>query len=413
MASWKEGGGEHREEALSLSTLRRVDWPLLIGSGSLHARVRSPRGGVVSVLSIIDELSCYDELDVILRRAVESLRDKIGLERCALFLFSKEDGLLHGSWGTGLNGETTDEHQIAFALGDSHREAFRRAESDGDRWLLLEDAPRTVQIDRETRILEDGWIVLTPVVSARRAVGLLSSDGALTDAPMNESAQTQAAVLCSLLANLIELRLDDARQAESSRVFRARHPRAIAQSELVSRAVELVRRDPQVGRHELAQQLGTTSSRLGKLFKAEMGHTVTDYRNRLRLEIFLRAVDHGGGNLLEAALHAGFGSYAQFHRVFRQLLGATPREYLQGPPGPDPRWQIAGGAPILPLLMTGTEQPGTIPVAALHGRPSTSADSARLAQIRADLALSARERMLKALALATPSNAGTARPLGS
>lgn len=317
-------------EGVPLGAVRRVDWPILLGAGALHAKVRSPRGGVVSVLSIMDELSCYDDLDVILRRSVESLRDKIGLERCALFLFAREDGLLHGSWGTGLNGETTDEHQIAFALGDSHREAFRRAESDGDRWLLLEDAPRTVQLEGETRILESGWIVLTPVVSARRAVGLLASDGALTDSPMNESAQTQAAVLCSLLANLIELRRDDAGQGGAAHVFRARHPRAIARTEVVSRAVELIRRDLHVGRDELAHQLGTTSSRLGKLFKAEMGHTVTDYRNRLRLETFLRTVDHGGGNLLEAALHAGFGSYAQFHRVFRQLLGATPREYLEG-----------------------------------------------------------------------------------
>ena len=40
-------------------------------------------------------------------------------------------------------------------------------------------------------------------------------------------------------------------------------------------------------------------------------------------------VDSGGENLLEAALSAGFGSYAQFHRVFRTWRSTTPREYLQ------------------------------------------------------------------------------------
>jgi AraC-like DNA-binding protein len=40
-------------------------------------------------------------------------------------------------------------------------------------------------------------------------------------------------------------------------------------------------------------------------------------------------VDSGGENLLEAALASGFGSYAQFHRVFRTWRGTTPREYLQ------------------------------------------------------------------------------------
>jgi AraC-like DNA-binding protein len=45
-------------------------------------------------------------------------------------------------------------------------------------------------------------------------------------------------------------------------------------------------------------------------------------------------VDSGGENLLEAALSAGFGSYAQFHRVFRAWRGTTPREFLQGRQGP-------------------------------------------------------------------------------
>lgn len=284
----------------------------------------------MSVLSAIDELSCYDELDTILRRAVELLRDRIGLERVGLFLFHAEDKLLHGCWGTGLNGQTTDEHRIAFAMGDNHQEAFKRAEADGDRWLLLSDAPRTVQLDGETRVLENGWIVLTPVVSVRGPVGLLASDGALSQAPMDESKQTQAAVFCSLLANLIELKRDDARGTVPTPAFRARHPQAIAQTELVSRAVELIRREPTLDREALAHKLGTTTGRLGKLFKAEMGFSVTDFRNRLRLETFLGLVERGGNNLLEAALSAGFGSYAQFHRVFRALLGTTPREYLTG-----------------------------------------------------------------------------------
>ncbi len=39
----------------------------------------------------------------------------------------------------------------------------------------------------------------------------------------------------------------------------------------------------------------------------------------------LRAVT----TLLQAALAAGFGSYAQFHRVFREVRRMTPREFLQ------------------------------------------------------------------------------------
>lgn len=322
------GTTQNRAEP-GVKPIRRVDWPIVVGKVNSQAKAGSSGSGVVSVLSAIDELSCYDDLDTILRRAVELLRDRIGLERVGLFLLDPEDKLLHGCWGTGLHGQTTDEHAIAFAMGENHQEAFRRAEADGDRWLMLEDAPRTVQMEGETRVLESGWIVLTPIVSARGAVGLLASDGALSGAPVDESKQTQAAVFCSLLANLIELKRDDAKNRPAP-AFRARHPRAIAQTDLVSRAVELIRREPSLERAELARKLGTTTGRLGKLFKAEMGFSVTDYRNRLRLETFLGLVERGGGNLLEAALDAGFGSYAQFHRVFRALLGTTPREYLVG-----------------------------------------------------------------------------------
>lgn len=313
-------------EAISMT--RRVDWPLVLGPSVRAPEPHAPRGGVVNVLSAIDELSCYADRDVLLRRAVELLRDRIGLERVGLFLFDQQDRLMHGTFGTGLNGQTTDERNIAFAMGHNHNEAFRRARADGDRWLLLDHAPRTVQIEGETRVLESGWIVLIPMLSDGGPLGLLASDGALTQAPMVEALHTQAAVFLSLLARLLEHQTQQ--PSARSSPFRIRHPRAIARTELVSRAVELIRRQPGLGRRELARRLATTESRLGKLFKAEMGFTVTNYRNRLRLETFLRLVSDGDANLTQASLEAGFGSYAQFHRVFRTTLGATPREYLTG-----------------------------------------------------------------------------------
>ena len=33
-------------------------------------------------------------------------------------------------------------------------------------------------------------------------------------------------------------------------------------------------------------------------------------------------------SLLAAALEAGFGSYTQFHRVYRKMFGQSPREHL-------------------------------------------------------------------------------------
>jgi methylphosphotriester-DNA--protein-cysteine methyltransferase len=68
---------------------------------------------------------------------------------------------------------------------------------------------------------------------------------------------------------------------------------------------------------------------LARVFKRDMGMSLVEYRNRLRLDRFWILVDGGRPSLLEAALAAGFGSYAQFHRVFRAQRQVTPREYLR------------------------------------------------------------------------------------
>jgi transcriptional regulator GlxA family with amidase domain len=51
------------------------------------------------------------------------------------------------------------------------------------------------------------------------------------------------------------------------------------------------------------------------------------YRNWLRIEQVQKLLDQGKYNLSEVARSAGFGSYAQFHRVFHAAYGVAPRDY--------------------------------------------------------------------------------------
>lgn len=82
---------------------------------------------------------------------------------------------------------------------------------------------------------------------------------------------------------------------------------------------------------ELAYQAGLSPARLSRLFKQQTGVTMVDFRNRIRLGRFFNLYGTGQRHtMLHAALEAGFGSYPQFHRVFKRELGCSPRSHPWG-----------------------------------------------------------------------------------
>ena len=79
---------------------------------------------------------------------------------------------------------------------------------------------------------------------------------------------------------------------------------------------------------KLAREAGLSAARLSRLFKRQTGTSLTAFRQRKCLERFLRLYRTGARyTLIEAALLAGFGSYAQFHRVFCRVMGMNPAAY--------------------------------------------------------------------------------------
>ena len=97
----------------------------------------------------------------------------------------------------------------------------------------------------------------------------------------------------------------------------------------VERAARLLRdeADPQTV-SRIAAEAGLSASYLSRLFHQQTGVTLVDFRNRQRIERFLRLYESRPRmSLLEAALESGFGSYAQFHRVFSQQIGCSPAAY--------------------------------------------------------------------------------------
>ncbi len=94
----------------------------------------------------------------------------------------------------------------------------------------------------------------------------------------------------------------------------------------VEKAARLIRHENNLlNLGELAHRAGLSTHRLSRLFKQQTGIALVDFRNRQRVEKFLEIYGTGQRRtMLAAALDAGFGSYAQFHRVFKRVTGGSP-----------------------------------------------------------------------------------------
>ncbi len=97
----------------------------------------------------------------------------------------------------------------------------------------------------------------------------------------------------------------------------------------VERAATILRdNDPTLRLDELARRSGLSASRLSRLFGRQVGLSVTEYRNRVRVDRFITLYANGRRRtMLDAALQAGFGSYIQFHRAFKRHMGCGPAAY--------------------------------------------------------------------------------------
>jgi AraC-like DNA-binding protein len=245
----------------------------------------------------------------------------VGLERVAIFVRDGAHGVMRGTWGTDLNGGTADEHNITFDLWEGDLDLYEPKSEEGVSWTVVDDAPIVVHSPNESRVVARGWVCCTPIRVNDHPWGMMFNDAGLTGLPLDEAQQANGALLCSLLGSALAFAR---RRGDTLR------PQATAlRKPGVQKATRMLAENPALTAEELGARLGLSASRVARVFKAEMGMSLVEYRNRLRLERFFALLDHPGDKLLDAALGAGFGSYAQFHRVFVALRGTTPGRFLR------------------------------------------------------------------------------------
>jgi|GEM_PF-1149200 len=162
--------------------------------------------GLRTVIEAAQELIDCADLDTLYRRSVELAREKLGLERCGLFLLDERQQFIQGTFGTDDQGQTTDEHRARHSAQE-RPEVFSLSDQ---LWFAFESVPSYWNVDHVQWLEGKGWNVATPIRSRRRTVGVLYNDTAITRAPLDETQQDMAAMYCSLLGSLLELKRAEA-----------------------------------------------------------------------------------------------------------------------------------------------------------------------------------------------------------
>ncbi|MBD7968547.1 helix-turn-helix domain-containing protein [Paenibacillus gallinarum] len=78
---------------------------------------------------------------------------------------------------------------------------------------------------------------------------------------------------------------------------------------------------------DLADAAGLSSSRLSHLFKEEMGESMIEHVNRMRIKQAAIYMEHMGRTATEAAHDVGFNNYNHFANLFRRMIGVSPAKF--------------------------------------------------------------------------------------
>lgn len=173
-------------------------------------------------------------------------------------------------------------------------------------------------------------LALTPELSSR-VLGAEPAHRALTGplcTRLPEAALARLRGLCAADVGVSDTAAIERHVGDLWREAHTLRPLPMSLHPLTRRALHSLTAEPDLGRDDLAARMRACPSEVSRHFHRDVGLTLTEYRTRIRILRFIRGVD-AGQSLTAAAFDAGFGSYAQCHRAFRQTLGHGPRVFFR------------------------------------------------------------------------------------
>ncbi|MBQ8280286.1 MAG: helix-turn-helix transcriptional regulator [Roseburia sp.] len=79
----------------------------------------------------------------------------------------------------------------------------------------------------------------------------------------------------------------------------------------------------------LAERFNINRTYLSTLFHQEMGTTLTDYINELRIEYATELLCNNHFSIAAVCTEVGFSDVSYFTRVFKKVMGQTPAQYIK------------------------------------------------------------------------------------
>lgn len=99
----------------------------------------------------------------------------------------------------------------------------------------------------------------------------------------------------------------------------------------VQKALQLISYQPEIASlNQISKKCGLSPSHLCRLFKEQVGVPLSRYRNSCRIANFFEIYRKSPQKTFsEIVYESGFGSYPQFHKIFKESFHQTPRSYFK------------------------------------------------------------------------------------
>ena len=228
----------------------------------------------------------------------------------------------------------TPNHVSFYNLGGSYSREAIGNEGDECDWLAL--SPGLLRMLRLELLpdddVADAHLFPRPFAPVRPEVFFaqrkLFAAAADASASLNSLEIEEAAT--SLIGHVVADSLDFWGYSRSAR----RRPRPVCQRrrlQIIEDAKALLAREywTDLSLADLAYQLHCSATHLSRIFHAQTGFTLCDYRQELRLRKGLFLLEESGGEIGDIAVQVGFASHSHFTSAFHRRFGTKPSEFLK------------------------------------------------------------------------------------